>query len=329
MFDQLPLFPRQGSTVAPHVDALFFFVLAVTLFFTLLIAALVIGFAVKYRRRAPDEIPKPVIGSTSLEILWSAVPLAIALGIFVWGASVYFDIYRPPDDALEVYVVGRQWMWKVQHPDGQREINELHIPVGRPVKLIMTSEDVIHDVFVPEFRVKQDVLPGRYTTLWFEATKPDRYHWFCAEYCGTGHSTMVGTVVAMDPAEYQDWLSSRAEGSLALEGRKLFQQLQCLTCHTGTPSGRAPVLEGIFRRTVPLEGGGTVTADESYLRESILRPDAKVVAGYRPIMPAYEGQVTEEQLVQVIAYLKALQPGQTPPRTEETEPPPQRRTPKP
>src|SRR5262245_3656918 len=243
MFEQLSLFPREGSTVAGRVDAVFFFVLAVTLFFTALIALLVIVFAVRYRRRAPDEIPKPVEGSLKLEIFWTAVPLVIGLGIFVSGASIYFDMYRPPDDALEVYVVGRQWMWKVQHPDGQREINQLHVPVGRPVKLIMTSEDVIHSFYMPEFRVKQDVLPGRYTYIWFQATKADTYHLFCAEYCGTGHSTMIGTVVAMDPAEYRTWLERRAEGSLALKGRKLFEELQCITCHTGTPSGRGPVLE--------------------------------------------------------------------------------------
>jgi cytochrome c oxidase subunit II len=329
MFEQLPLFPREGSTVAGRVDAVFFFVLAVTLFFTALIALLVIVFAVRYRRRAPDEIPTPVEGSTKLEIFWTAVPLLIGLGIFVWGASVYFDIYRPPDDALEVYVVGRQWMWKVQHPDGQREINELHVPVGRPVKLILTSEDVIHSFYVPEFRIKQDALPGRYTYIWFQASRPDTYHLFCAEYCGTGHSTMIGTVVAMDPTEYRTWLERRAEGSPALEGGKLFEELQCITCHTGTPSGRGPVLEDIYRRTIPLQGGGTAFADDSYLRESILQPDAKVVAGFQPIMPTYQGRVTEEQLIQLIVYLKSLERGQTPVRTEQTEPPPERRTPKP
>jgi cytochrome c oxidase subunit II len=321
MFQDLPLFPRQASTIAGEIDGLFLFILGVTLFFTLLIATLIVYFAVRYRRRSEDDYPSPIIGSTVLEAIWTAIPFCIAMLIFFWGASVYFQVVRPPDDCLEIYVVGRQWMWKAQHPDGQREINELHIPVGRPVKLIMTSEDVIHSFYVPAFRVKQDVLPGRYTRLWFEATKPDRYHLFCAEYCGTGHSTMGGWVVALPPDEYQQWLSGQAEGSLALQGRKLFLKKQCITCHTGTAEARAPNLEALFGKTVRLQDGGSVVADENYLRESILVPDAKVVAGYQPIMPSFKGQVSEEELIQLIGFIKALQPGQMPTRTEETPPP--------
>jgi cytochrome c oxidase subunit 2 len=317
----LPLFPQQASTVAGQIDGVFLFVLGVTLFFTVLIATLIIYFAVRYRRRSEEDFPRPIIGSTALEAVWTAVPFGIAMIIFFWATSVYFQVVRPPDDCLEVYVVGRQWMWKVQHPDGQREINELHIPVGQPVKLIMTSEDVIHSFYVPAFRVKQDVLPGRYTRIWFEATKPDRYHLFCAEYCGTGHSKMIGWVIAQPPDEYQQWLSSQAEGSLALQGRKLFLKKQCITCHTGTSQARAPNLEGLFLKTVRLRDGNSVLADESYLRESILVPDAKVVAGYQPIMPSFKGQVSEEELIQLIGFIKALEPGQTPTRTEETPPP--------
>jgi cytochrome c oxidase subunit 2 len=213
----------------------------------------------------------------------------------------------PPKETLNIYVVGKQWMWKFQHLDGQREINELHVPVGRDVKLIATSEDVIHDFFVPEFRVKADVLPGRYITLWFHATKPGRYHLFCAEYCGTKHSGMIGSVVVMEPAEYQTWLSGgAAEGSLASGGEKLFAELACITCHRSDTQGRGPVLNGLFGKTVMLEGGGSLTADEGYIRESILNPAAKITAGFQPIMPTFQGLVTEEQLLQLVEYVKSL-----------------------
>jgi cytochrome c oxidase subunit II len=215
---------------------------------------------------------------------------------------------RPPAETLNVYVVGKQWMWKFQHLDGQREINELHVPVGRAVKLIMTSEDVIHDVFVPAFRVKADVLPGRYTNIWFQPTKPGRYHLFCAEYCGTRHSGMIGEVVVMDPTEYQAWLSGgTAQGSLASAGEKLFQDLACNTCHRPDAQGRGPILQGLFGKTQTLEGGGTVVVDEAYVRESILNPGAKITAGFQPIMPAFQGLVTEEQLLELIEYVKSLQ----------------------
>jgi cytochrome c oxidase subunit 2 len=315
------LLPEQASTMAPRIDAAFWFVVAVTGFFTVLIAILVMFFAVHYRRRAADEYPKPVIGSLPLEIGWSVAPFVIALGMFVWGASIYMDVFSPPVDAMEVYVNGKQWMWHLQHAGGQREINALHVPVGRPVKLIMTSEDVIHDFSIPAFRVKMDVVPGRYTYLWFEATKAGRHRLFCAQYCGTEHSRMVGEVVAMEPAEFERWLSQRADRSLALQGRQLFQKLQCVTCHHAEAGGRAPLLEGIFNTTVELEGGRRVRADESYLRRSILDPAAEVRAGYRPIMPTFKGQVNEEELVRLIAFLKALGPGQTPPRVEESTPP--------
>jgi cytochrome c oxidase subunit 2 len=318
---QLPLFPEQASSVAGHVDALFFFILGVTGFFTILIAVLVIYFAIKYRRRSEAEVPRPTVGSTKLETAWSVIPLGIALFIFGWGASVYFELVRPADDAIEIYVVGKQWMWKLQHPDGQREINELHVPLGQPVKLTMISEDVIHSFFVPAFRIKADVLPGRYTTAWFTATQLGRHHLFCAEYCGSQHSGMIGSVVVMEPAEFQSWLDSRAEGSPALEGRKLFLKLQCVTCHAADALSRAPTLEALYGRAVPLRDGSKIIADEAYLRESIVRPAAKIVAGYEPIMPTYQGQVTEEQLLQLIAFIKALQPGQTPPRIEESAPP--------
>ncbi|MFO0841477.1 MAG: cytochrome c oxidase subunit II [Gemmataceae bacterium] len=315
------LLPEQASTMAPRVDALFWFVTAVCVVFTLLIATLVVTFAVRYRRRTEDYFPKPVVGSKVLEVAWSAGPLVIVLIIFFWGATLYFDIMRTPDNALEVYVTGRQWMWHLQHPGGQREINQLHVPLGRPVKLILTSEDVLHDFYVPAFRVKMDAVPGKYTYMWFEPTKTGTFHLFCALYCGTEHSRMVGSVVVMRPEEYEDWLAERADRSLALQGRQLFQKLQCVTCHHPEANNRAPILENLFGRRVELENGRSAVADESYLRESILYPANKVRAGWRPIMPSFKGQVDENDLVRLIAFLKGLKTGETPSRVEESAPP--------
>jgi len=307
MWAGTPLFPERASTMAGRVDAIYFFLLAVSVFFSLLIACLIVYFAVKYRRRRERGIGEVAHGGSLLEIAWSVIPLLITIVCFGWGASVFFAMSRPPDETLNIYVVGKQWMWKFQHLDGEREINELHVPVGRAVKLIMTSEDVIHDVFVPAFRVKADVLPGRYTSIWFQPTTPGRYHLFCAEYCGTRHSGMIGEVVVMDPSEYQTWLSGGApEGSLAEGGSKLFASLACNTCHRPDAQGRGPVLEGLFGKTVTLQSGETVTVDEAYVRESILNPSAKVTAGFQPIMPTFQGLVTEEQLLELIEYVKSL-----------------------
>ena len=293
--------------MAGRVDALYFFLLAVSGFFGLLIAGLVVYFAIKYRRRHPNAVGTQVAGGMMLEIGWTVLPFLITLIIFFWGANIYFAMSRPPDETLNIYVVGKQWMWKIQHTDGTREINELHVPVGRAVRLIMTSEDVLHDFSIPAFRAKADVIPGRYTQIWFEATKPGRYHLFCAEYCGTRHSGMTGQIVVMDAADYQTWLSGGApEGSLASAGEKLFADLACNTCHRPDSRGRGPVLAGIFGRPVQLQNGETVPADEQYLRESILQPSAKVTAGYQPVMPAFQGIVTEEQLLALIEYVKSL-----------------------
>jgi cytochrome c oxidase subunit 2 len=317
MFADLPLFPEQASTMAERVDALLFFLLGVTGFFMVLIPVLVIYFAVKYRRRVEGERPPRILGSLRLELFWTIVPAILAAIIFVWGADVYYSIARPPDDCIEIYVVAKQWMWKVQHPGGKREMNQLHVPVGRPVKVILTSEDVIHSFFVPAFRIHQDVVPGRYYQAWFEATRvdPNGYHLFCSQYCGTDHSGMIGRVYVMEEKDYVNWLNSKAEGSLALEGRKLFLKLQCVTCHS-RETQRAPLLEDLYRSRVLLDDGRTVTADEGYIRESILRPRFKVVAGWKPIMPTFEGQVSEEDLIKLIAFVKALGPGQTPVRNE-------------
>jgi cytochrome c oxidase subunit 2 len=308
MWSGIPLFPEAASSIAGRVDALYFFLLGITVFFSVLIAGLIIVYAVKYRRRSPRSIGTKIHGSLALEIAWTVIPLAITMVIFVWGASVFFAMSTPPADTLNIYVVGKQWMWKFQHLDGQREINELHVPLGRDVKLIATSEDVIHDVFVPAFRVKADVIPGRYVTIWFRATKPGRYHLFCAEYCGTRHSGMTGEVIVMEPAEYQAWLSGGAQGgSLADAGQKLFSDLACNTCHRPDAQGRGPVLDGLLGKTVSLQSGDTIVADEAYVRESILNPSAKITAGYQPIMPTFQGLVSEEQLLELIEYVKSLQ----------------------
>jgi len=302
-----PLFPEQASTMAPRVDALLFFLVAVSVFFVTLIFFMIIFFAVKYRRRAEDERPRPIEGNFWLEILWSAIPLGLTMVMFVWGAIIFFDIFSPPNDALEISIVGRQWMWKAQHPEGQREINELHVPVRQPVKLMMTSEDVIHDVFLPAFRIKQDVLPGRYTTLWFEATKAGVYPLYCAEYCGTQHSGMLGRVVVLEPADFEKWLSGGAIGmSMAELGESLFQRFGCAACHRITGTSQGPSLVGLFGKTVELQQGITVTADENYIRESIVDPRAKIVAGYQPIMPTFKGLVSEQAILQIIAYIKSL-----------------------
>jgi cytochrome c oxidase subunit 2 len=292
--------------MAPRVDALYFFLVGVAGFFALLIAALIVFFAVKYRRRRPDQIGARIAGGLLLEIAWTVIPLAITLVIFIWGASVFFAMASPPVETLNIYVVGRQWMWKFQHLNGQREINELHVPVGRAVKLIMTSEDVIHDVYVPAFRVKADVIPGRYSQVWFEPTKPGEYHLFCAEYCGTKHSGMIGRVVVMEPQAFQTWLSAGgAEGSIASAGAKLFSDLACNTCHRPESQGRGPLLENLFGRTVAIEGG-SVVADEAYIRESIVNPAARITAGFQPIMPTYQGVVDEDGLLALIEYVKSL-----------------------
>jgi cytochrome c oxidase subunit 2 len=293
--------------MASRVDALYFFLIGITTFFSVLIAVLVAVFAVKYRRRHDDEIGARIHGGFWLEIAWTVIPLLITLVIFGWSTSIFFSFTRPPDETLNIYVVGKQWMWKFQHLDGQREIDELHVPVGRAVKLIMTSEDVIHDVYVPAFRVKADVLPGRYTHLWFQATKAGTYKLFCAEYCGTKHSGMIGQVVVMEPHDYEAWLQGGAgDGSLAAAGEKLFSELACNTCHRPDNAGRGPVLQNLFGKTVELASGEKVVVDESYIRESILSPATKVVAGYQPIMPTFTGQVSEESLLQLIEYVKSL-----------------------
>jgi cytochrome c oxidase subunit II len=303
-----PLAPQQASSVAGEVDALFLFILGVTGLFALGIWIALFYFAIRYRRRSDDDRPAEIHGSLVLELTWTVIPFLLMSAMFVWGAKVFFHLNRPPDDAMTVSVVGKRWMWKLQHPTGQREINELHVPVGRAVKLVITSEDTIHSFFVPAFRVKKDAVPGRYNMAWFRATKTGSYHLFCAEYCGTEHSKMIGRIVVMEPEEYQVWLAGGpAPESPVLAGEKLFTELNCITCHRPDSAGRGPVLNGIFGRPVNLASGERVVADEAYVRESILSPAAKVVAGYQPVMPTFLGQVNEEQLISLIAYIESLQ----------------------
>jgi cytochrome c oxidase subunit 2 len=243
-----------------------------------------------------------------LELSWLIAPAPVLLFLFFWSSQVFLEIQRPPADAMVINCVARQWMWKFQHPSGRREIDELHVPVGRPVRMKMISEDVIHSFYVPAFRAKQDVLPGRFTTAWFEATKPGTYHLFCAEYCGTQHSKMVGKVHVMSPTEYEAWLSGKTgDVSPQVAGAALFEQHRCGSCHgPSTVQSRGPTLEGIFGKMIPLADGTSVPADDTYLRESIVRPGAKIVAGYQNLMPTFEGQLSEEELNDLVAYIKSL-----------------------
>lgn len=371
-----PLFPEQASTAAPTVDRLFFALTGLSLVFVVGIVGAILYFSVKYRRGSDADRSNPSTGSLSVELTWTIIPLFLGTGMFVWASAAFFKMQTPPPgQALEIYVTAKQWMWKTQHPNGAREINALHIPVGRPVKLIMTSQDVIHSFYVPAFRIKHDVLPGRYYTQWFQATKPGRYHLFCTEYCGTDHSRMGGWVYAMEPADYEQWLQNGATGgsntqpgtgryqraptgaatraltdagatrapsetedasaaaagagppgatpppqdqdapaltrpSMAAAGAELFAQLRCNSCHrvdsTALYPAIGPVLQGVYGHPVELQNNRSFIADEQYLRESILHPQAKLVAGYPAVMPTYQGQIGEEELMQLVAYIKSL-----------------------
>ncbi len=303
----LPIFPDQASSTAVAVDHLVLYALALSVFFSVLIFGCIGWFAIRYRRRSPDEIPAKVPSSTALEIAWTLIPLALLLVMFVWGTKVYSDALRPPPDAMEIFVIGKQWMWKIQHPEGRREINTLHVPLGRAVRLTLTSQDVIHDFAVPAFRMKQDVRPGSYSTEWFIPTKLGTYHLFCDQYCGAKHAEMIGSVIVMEPQEYARWLAGDS-GNVPPrnEGERLFTYYGCITCH-GT---YAPTLAGLYGSPVEVvdEHGNrrTVIADEEYLRESILYPANQLVVGYPNRMPSFKGSISEEQLVDLIEYIKSL-----------------------
>jgi len=302
------LLPEQASTMASQVDVLYFFLLALTAFFSLLIFGAIIYFIVRYPRRNPSDRPAPVATNLKLELAWTIIPFIITMVLFSWSANLFIKMSHVPTDAMRINVVGKQWMWKIQHPDGQREINELHVPLGKPIELMMTSQDVIHSFFIPAFRAKQDVLPGSYSRLSFTPNRLGEYHLFCAEYCGDQHSGMIGKVVVMEPAKYEAWLAGVVpDEPPALAGERLFAQYGCMACH----GQRGPTMAGLFGKTVYLNDGATVTADEQYLRESILDPAAKIVRGFTPLMPSFRGQLTEEQVMQLIAYIKSLQYSQS------------------
>ena len=313
MFSGFSLFPAQASTLAPEIDNLYLGIIAITAFFAVVVVIFVVYFAIKYRDDTGDKVGAPITGSVPLELGWSLIPFFISIGIFVWASVVFFHIVRAPDQTLDIYSTGKRWMWRFQHIDGQREINELHVPVGRPVRVVFTSEDVLHDLFIPAFRVKADAVPGRYSAIWFEPTQVGEYHIFCAEYCGTRHSGMIGTVYVMEPADYQAWLSGGGVtgGTMLQQGDALFTQLACVTCHLPDGTGRGPSLVGVFGSTVTLENGSTVTADESYLRESILTSQAKTVKGYEHIMPTFQGLINEDGVAALIEYIKSMQAGGT------------------
>lgn len=307
--NSVSLLPPTASHYAQELSAFFWVMVALCSTVAIAIAVFIIYCAVKYRRRNPDELPVQIRGNNSLEITWTIIPAIIFLGMFGWGAKTYFDVEQPPPDTIDIWVVAKQWMWKLEHSNGIREINTLHVPVGQPIRLTMISEDVIHDFFVPAFRMKQDVLPQRYMTIWFNADRPGKYHLLCAEYCGAKHSGMIGWVYAMNPHDYQVWLQQGGdEGSLASTGEKLFHQFGCANCHRFDGHGPAPDLHGLYGRTVTLSTGISRTADENYIHDCLMHTKGGTVAGFADIMPNFRGQLTEEQVLALVSYVKAMGP---------------------
>jgi len=305
--DKFHLFPPQASTSAHQVDALFFALILVSLFFIAVVFLPILFFCVKYRRGSSADRSNPSNGSNLVEVGWTTLPTLMGLAIFSWGAVDYFRIERRPSNALDVQVVGKQWMWKVQHAEGKREINELHIPVNRTVALTLISQDVIHSFFVPAFRVKQDVIPGRYTSEWFKPTHTGEYRIFCSQYCGTQHAQMIGRVVVMQSRAYENWLKAGEQTeSIVRAGERLFHDRGCSGCHAANSKFHAPLLQGLYRNPVPLADGSVVTADDQYLRDSILQPAKQISAGYDNIMPSFSGHLTEDEIMELIAYVKAI-----------------------
>ncbi len=301
------LFPAEASTIAPYMDALYFFLLAMTVVGIFLVGGLILVFGVRYRR-VKNPVPTPVEGSTLLAATWTIIPLGVFLVVFVWGALLYFRIYNPPVNAMNVYIIGKQWMWKAEHPGGQHEINALHVPTGRPVQLTMISQDVFHSFSLPDFRVKREVIPGRYTTVWFQATNPGEYHLFCSQYCGTLHSGMIGKITAMTPEDYEKWLKMSTSGmSLAQNGERLFASMGCNSCHSGNAAARGPNLAGVYGSRLTQADGSQVLVNDAYLRDSILNPSQHVTAGFAPIMPTYQGQISEDGLISLVEYIKNMQ----------------------
>jgi len=300
------LFPPEASKIAPQMDALYFFMVLVSLIGLTIVVLLITSFSVLYRKRR-HPVAVQIEGSTLLEATWTIIPLGLFLIMFVWGSIIYFRIYTPPANAMNIYVVGKQWMWKAEHPGGQHEINSLHVPAGRAIQLTIISQDVFHSFSIPAFRVKREAIPGRYTNVWFEPTTPGTYHLFCTQYCGTNHSAMIGQVVVQTPDDYQAWLASSTSGmSLAQNGERLFASLSCNACHNGRPDSRGPSLANVFGAKLTLANGSAVTADEAYLREAILNPSDHVTQGFAPIMPTYQGQISEDGVIALVEYIKNL-----------------------
>jgi cytochrome c oxidase subunit 2 len=306
MLSSIPIFPAQASTYAGDVDKLYFLILAVTSFFAIAVVIFVAIFAIKYQDHSGTQVGAPIHGSIPLELAWSFIPFVISIGIFAYATVVYFEIVRPPAETLQIYSTGKRWMWRFQHINGRAEINELHVPKGRPVKVTFTSEDVLHSLYFPSFRVKADAIPGRYSEIWFEPSQVGDFHIFCAEYCGTSHSGMIGRVFVMEPRDYQAWLSGSDGQPLAVRGQQLFQQLACVTCHLNDGTGRGPSLAGVYGSKVELANGSGVVADDGYIRESILTPQMKLVSGFQPVMPTFQGLVNEEGVMSLIEYIKSL-----------------------
>jgi len=306
MLSSIPIFPAQASTFAADVDKLYFLILGVTSFFAIAVVIFVAIFAIKYQDHSGTQVGAPIHGSIPLELAWSFIPFVIAVGIFAYATVVYFELVRPPAETLQIYSTGKRWMWRFQHLNGRAEINELHVPKGRPVKVTFTSEDVLHSLYFPTFRVKADAIPGRYSEIWFEPSQTGDFHMFCAEYCGTSHSGMIGRVVVMEPRDYQAWLSGSDGQPLAVRGQQLFNQLACVTCHLNDGTGRGPSLAGVPGSKVELANGSGVVADDGYIRESILTPQAKLVSGFQPVMPTFQGLVNEEGVMALIEYIKSL-----------------------
>lgn len=300
------LFPPEASGIAADTDALYFFLVLISLVGMAIVVLLLALFSILYRKERNPEATQ-IEGSTLLEATWTIIPLALFMVTFVWGALLYFRIYNPPTNAMNIYIVGKQWMWKAEHPGGQHEINALHIPINRPVQLTMISQDVFHSFSIPAFRVKREVIPGRYSTVWFEAKTPGTYHLFCTQYCGTLHSGMIGEIVAMKPEEYEAWTAGSTSGaSLAQNGERLFASLGCSSCHSGSPDAHGPNLAQAYGGKLQLANGSSVTVDDAFLRDSILNPTMHQVAGYAPIMPTYQGQISEEGLIDIVEYIKNL-----------------------
>ncbi|HUC85553.1 MAG TPA: cytochrome c oxidase subunit II [Candidatus Acidoferrales bacterium] len=302
-----PIFPHAASTTATRTDMIYFFLVGLSLLILALVFLPMIYCLFKYRRGKKANRAPLKISTTAVEVTWTLVPTVVAMGLFAWGADVYFFEEVPPVDALQINVVGKQWMWKIQHEEGNREINELHLPLDRAVKLTLASEDVIHSFYVPAFRVKQDVVPGRFVTEWFQPTRLGAYHFYCSEYCGAEHAEMQGTVYVMRPADYEEWLArGRPRDSLAQAGEKLFREIGCSGCHVNSRAVHAPPLEGLYGRMVPLSDKTFVRADDQYIRDYILRPNTQTVAGYQALMPSFQGRVTEDEMFELIAYIKSI-----------------------